>query len=98
MLVSAACCLISPLAFAAPTAVLVGFGIVWGATIVADHAGEMISEYTVAMKGGLGLGTIAGTIHPYPTQAEVSKKIIDTYKSAGLTPPYFKELSKVIMC
>ena len=41
-----------------------------GATIVASHAGEMISEVTLAMVGKLGLGTILNTIHPYPTQAE----------------------------
>ncbi|HET7854752.1 MAG TPA: mercuric reductase, partial [Candidatus Methylomirabilis sp.] len=40
-----------------------------GATIVARHAGEMLSEITVAMVGNLGLKTIANVIHPYPTQA-----------------------------
>ncbi|MDR4471523.1 MAG: hypothetical protein MRJ92_02360 [Nitrospira sp.] len=45
-----------------------------GATIVAAHAGEMISEFSVAMKTGAGAKAIAGTIHPYPTQAEVNKK------------------------
>ena len=38
--------------------------------IVARHAGEMISELTLAMVGGLGLKTLARTIHPYPTQAD----------------------------
>ncbi|HVR76631.1 MAG TPA: mercuric reductase, partial [Planctomycetota bacterium] len=37
-----------------------------GATIVAEHAGDMISELTLAMVSGVGLGTIAKTIHPYP--------------------------------
>src|SRR5204862_5695009 len=41
-----------------------------GATIVAAHAGDMIAELTLAMVGRLRLGTIAKTIHPYPTQAE----------------------------
>ncbi|WP_372680957.1 FAD-containing oxidoreductase, partial [Desulfosarcina sp.] len=38
-----------------------------GATIVGSHAGDMISEITVAMQGGIGLGTLASVIHPYPT-------------------------------
>ena len=41
-----------------------------GATIVAAHAGEMISEVTVAMTNGVGLGAFTNVIHPYPTQAE----------------------------
>ena len=57
-----------------------------GATIVASHAGEMISEITLAMVGKLGLGTIAKTIHPYPTQCEAIKKIGDTYNRTRLTP------------
>ena len=57
-----------------------------GATIVAAHAGEMISEVTVAMVGGLGLKTIAKTIHPYPTQAEAIKKLGDAYNRNRLTP------------
>ena len=57
-----------------------------GATIVARHAGDMISELTLAMVGGLGLGTIAKTIHPYPTQAEAIKKVGDAYNRTRLTP------------
>jgi pyruvate/2-oxoglutarate dehydrogenase complex dihydrolipoamide dehydrogenase (E3) component len=57
-----------------------------GATIVAVHAGDMISELTLAMVGGLGLRTIAKTIHPYPTQAEAIKKVGDAYNRTRLTP------------
>jgi pyruvate/2-oxoglutarate dehydrogenase complex dihydrolipoamide dehydrogenase (E3) component len=57
-----------------------------GATIVARHAGEMISELTLAMVGRLGLGTIARTIHPYPTLAEGIKKVGDAYNRTRLTP------------
>ncbi len=57
-----------------------------GATLVAAHAGDMISELTLAMTAGLGLGAIAGTIHPYPTQAEVMKKAADAYNRTRLTP------------
>ncbi len=57
-----------------------------GATVVARHAGEMISEITLAMVGGIGLGTIAGVIHPYPTQAEAIRKLGDAYNRTRLTP------------
>ena len=57
-----------------------------GATLVARHAGEMISEATLAMVAGAGLGTIAATIHPYPTQAEVFKRAGDAYRRTRLTP------------
>ena len=57
-----------------------------GATIIARHAGDMISEITLAMVGGMGLGTIAGVIHPYPTQAEAIKQVADAYNRTRLTP------------
>lgn len=53
-----------------------------GATIVAGHAGEMISELTLAMKTGAGLGAIAGTIHPYPTQADALRKVANQVRRA----------------
>ncbi len=57
-----------------------------GATIVASHAGDMISEITLAMTHGLGLGKIGNTIHPYPTQAEAIRKLGDQYSRTRLTP------------
>lgn len=57
-----------------------------GATIVASHAGDLISEITVAMIGKVGLGKVASAIHPYPTQAEVVKKAADAYRRTLLTP------------
>ncbi len=56
-----------------------------GATIVAAHAGDMINEYSLAMKAGVGLGTIAGVIHPYPTQAEVVKKTANLWRKSTFT-------------
>jgi pyruvate/2-oxoglutarate dehydrogenase complex dihydrolipoamide dehydrogenase (E3) component len=56
-----------------------------GATLVAPHAGEMISELTVAMKSGAGLGLISRTIHPYPTMAEVIKKVATAWRKKTLT-------------
>ena len=66
-----------------------------GATIVASHAGDLISELTVAMKGGLGLGTLAGTIHPYPTQAEVIRRVANAWRKTTFTPGKKKFLSKL---
>ncbi len=57
-----------------------------GATIVARHAGEMISEVTTAMVGGLGLESLAAVVHPYPTQAEAIRQTGDMYKRTRLTP------------
>lgn len=57
-----------------------------GATIVSAHAGEMISEVTVAMKAGMGLGALASVIHPYPTTADAIRKAGDLYNKTRLTP------------
>jgi pyruvate/2-oxoglutarate dehydrogenase complex dihydrolipoamide dehydrogenase (E3) component len=62
-----------------------------GATIVAAHAGEMISEVSVAMKGRLGLKAISTVIYPYPTQAEALKHVADAYNRTRLTP-FIKKL------
>jgi hypothetical protein len=52
---------------------------------VAGHAGDMINEFSVLMKGGGGAKTIASTIHPYPTQAEVNKKVVNLWRKAHFT-------------
>jgi pyruvate/2-oxoglutarate dehydrogenase complex dihydrolipoamide dehydrogenase (E3) component len=57
-----------------------------GATIVARHAGEMISEISVAMAAGLRLTQLSNVIHPYPTQAEAVRKCADACNRARLTP------------
>ena len=66
-----------------------------GATIVAAHAGEMISEITVLMKAGKGLGTITSTIHPYPTQAEVIKKVANAWRKTTFTEGKKRFLQKL---
>jgi pyruvate/2-oxoglutarate dehydrogenase complex dihydrolipoamide dehydrogenase (E3) component/uncharacterized membrane protein YdjX (TVP38/TMEM64 family) len=53
-----------------------------GACIVGEHAGEMLAEFTLAMKHGLGLNKILGTIHPYPTWSEAAKYAAGTWKRA----------------
>ena len=51
-----------------------------GATIVAEHAGELIVEFISAMKHGIGLNKILGTIHIYPTLAEANKYAAGAWK------------------
>jgi pyruvate/2-oxoglutarate dehydrogenase complex dihydrolipoamide dehydrogenase (E3) component len=53
-----------------------------GATIVATHAGEMLAELVLAMKHGIGLNQILGTIHAYPTMAEANKYAAGEWKKA----------------
>ncbi|MBD2175421.1 mercuric reductase [Pseudanabaena sp. FACHB-1998] len=57
-----------------------------GATIVASHAGEMISEITLAIASKLGLNKLSSVIHSYPTQADAIKKAADAYRKTLLTP------------
>ena len=57
-----------------------------GATIVAAHAGDLVSEITLAMTNGIGLKGIGKTIHPYPTQADAIRKLGDAYNRTRLTP------------
>jgi pyruvate/2-oxoglutarate dehydrogenase complex dihydrolipoamide dehydrogenase (E3) component len=53
-----------------------------GVTIVGAHAGDIIAEYVLAMKHGLGLNKIMGTIHIYPTLAEANKYAAGAWKKA----------------
>ncbi|MES3034754.1 MAG: mercuric reductase [Gemmatimonadota bacterium] len=57
-----------------------------GATIVAPNAGDLISEVTLAMTNDLGLAALAKTMHPYPTQGEVLRKVADAWRRTKLTP------------
>ena len=65
-----------------------------GATVVAARAGDIISEFTLAMKAGLGLKTLASTIHPYPTQGEVVKKVANAWRKTTFTSRQKSILSK----
>ena len=53
-----------------------------GVTIVGSHAGDLLAEYVLAMKHGLGLNKILGTIHTYPTLAEANKYAAGEWKRA----------------
>jgi pyruvate/2-oxoglutarate dehydrogenase complex dihydrolipoamide dehydrogenase (E3) component len=68
------------------TLVRAGTDHIVGATIVAKHAGEMISELTTAIVAGVGLGKLAEVIHPYPTQAEAIRRTGFAYTRTRLTP------------
>ena len=57
-----------------------------GATIVAEHAGDLLASLSLAVTNKIGLNKIAGTIFPYPTQGEVVKKAADTWRRGKLTP------------
>ena len=63
-----------------------GSGRIVGGTIVAAHAGEMIGELTLLVDARRSLGGLARTIHCYPTQAEMLRKIADAYERTRLTP------------
>ncbi len=54
-----------------------------GATIVGAHAGELIAEFVLAMKHGLGLNKLLGTIHIYPTMMEANKYVAGNWKRAN---------------
>ena len=53
-----------------------------GAVVVGTHAGEILAEFTLAMKHGLGLNKILGTVHPYPTWNESAKFAAGEWKQA----------------
>ncbi|MCB1920380.1 MAG: FAD-dependent oxidoreductase [Candidatus Competibacteraceae bacterium] len=53
-----------------------------GVTIVGEHAGDLLAEYVVAMRHGIGLNKILGTIHIYPTLAEANKYVAGVWKKA----------------
>jgi pyruvate/2-oxoglutarate dehydrogenase complex dihydrolipoamide dehydrogenase (E3) component len=59
---------------------------VLGATLVAEHAGELIIELTAAMTHRIGLARLGRTIHPYPTRGEVVRKAADAWNRSRLTP------------
>jgi pyruvate/2-oxoglutarate dehydrogenase complex dihydrolipoamide dehydrogenase (E3) component/uncharacterized membrane protein YdjX (TVP38/TMEM64 family) len=61
-------------------------GRILGGTLVARHAGEMINELTLAMVAKQSVSVLSSTIHSYPTQAEVWRKIGDGYMFTKLTP------------
>jgi pyruvate/2-oxoglutarate dehydrogenase complex dihydrolipoamide dehydrogenase (E3) component len=64
-----------------------------GVTLVCESAGDLLHEFVVAMKYGIGLGKIAATIHAYPTLSELARKAGDKYNKTRLTPTARKVFS-----
>lgn len=73
-----------------------GSDVILGATIVGAHAGDMISEITVAIKAGMGLGSLANVIHPYPTTSEAIRHVGDAYNRTRLTSTVRAALEKML--
>lgn len=71
-----------------------GKGEIVGATVVGPNAGDLISQFSVAMTHGLGLGDLARTIAPYPTIGEAVRKTGDLYRRTRLTPFVAKLMEK----
>jgi pyruvate/2-oxoglutarate dehydrogenase complex dihydrolipoamide dehydrogenase (E3) component/uncharacterized membrane protein YdjX (TVP38/TMEM64 family) len=65
-----------------------------GATIVGEHAGELITEFISAMKHGIGLNKILGTIHIYPTLAEANKYAAGAWKKARAPQGVLRQLER----
>jgi pyruvate/2-oxoglutarate dehydrogenase complex dihydrolipoamide dehydrogenase (E3) component len=57
-----------------------------GATVVAAHAGDLITQFTMAIQNKLGLGSFTNVIYPYPTQGEAIKRAAGAYTRTRLTP------------
>jgi pyruvate/2-oxoglutarate dehydrogenase complex dihydrolipoamide dehydrogenase (E3) component len=65
-----------------------------GVTIVGRHAGDLLAEYVLAMKHGLGLSKILGTIHTYPTMSEANKYAAGEWKRAHAPKQLLKWVAK----
>lgn len=65
-----------------------------GATIVGEHAGDMIHEFVIAMRHGLGLNKILGTIHTYPTVMEANKFAAGAWKRAHVSSSVLRWLER----
>jgi pyruvate/2-oxoglutarate dehydrogenase complex dihydrolipoamide dehydrogenase (E3) component len=61
-------------------------GRILGATVIGSHAGEMIAEMSLAIGAGVSMGTLAQTVHAYPTHSEVWRTLGDAWNRARLTP------------
>ena len=65
-----------------------------GATVVGEHAGDVIIEYIMAMKHGIGLNKILGTIHIYPTLAEANKYAAGSWKRAHAPEGLLRQVAR----
>ena len=67
-----------------------------GATVVARHAGELITQLTLAITRGIGLSAFSGVIYPYPTQGEAIKAAAGLLARKRLTPTNLRLLGLLL--
>lgn len=65
-----------------------------GATIVGPHAGDVLAEFVLAMKQGIGLNKVLGTIHSYPTFAEANRFAAGEWRKAHVSPLALRLLAR----
>jgi pyruvate/2-oxoglutarate dehydrogenase complex dihydrolipoamide dehydrogenase (E3) component len=65
-----------------------------GVQILGLHAGELISEWVAALNGGVKLSALAGAVHPYPTLAEINKRVVGNYFSGKIFSAKVKKTLK----
>ena len=65
-----------------------------GVQILGLHAGELISEWVAALNGGVKLSSLAGAVHPYPTLAEINKRVVGNYFSGKIFSDKVKKTLK----
>lgn len=73
-----------------------GSDTILGATIVASHAGDLLTYFTMAMTMGKGLSALATPIYPYPTQSEILRKLAGMHLAGKLTPRVKRLLSHLL--
>jgi len=73
-----------------------GSGKILGVSILGANAGEMIGEYALAMRNGLRLSDIAGTVHPYPTFLLGNRRVADQYVARYLDSPLLGILNRIL--
>ncbi len=67
-----------------------------GATVVAAHAGDLITYFTLAMTGGRGLASLANAVYPYPTQSEALKRAANAHLQTKLNPGVKRWLAQIL--
>lgn len=67
-----------------------------GVQILGPQAGELVSEWVTVMNGGVRLSTLAGAVHPYPTLAEINKRVVGNYFSGKIFSGKVKKTLKFL--
>jgi pyruvate/2-oxoglutarate dehydrogenase complex dihydrolipoamide dehydrogenase (E3) component len=67
-----------------------------GVQILGPQAGELVSEWVAIMSGGVKLSTLAGAVHPYPTLAEINKRVVGNYFSGKIFSEKVKRTLKFL--